>query len=170
MRAEYVNYIIWVKTTSKHFYAGILALHTNVTNKQDGRELTIDLFLLGNKLKLFCSVNVLRPKSQSLSFWKWFLHCYLLSKLKMESALWRWKTTTNASINCPYMKYDSSPKLSMVYILAYCAYMQTNCIEAPCPGGGTLKVALFSVLHANMHHWLFLFYLDTAATSLTYSL
>lgn len=69
------------------------------------------------------------------------------------------------------MKYDSSPKLSMVYILAYCGYMQTNCaLKLPALGGGTLKVALFSVLHANMHHWLFLFYLDTAATSLTYSL
>lgn len=76
---------------------------------------------------------------------------------------------TQASINC---FYDSSPKLFMyhVYFSLLWSYANELCAGAPCPDGGTLKVALLSALHASMHHWLFLFYLDTAASSLTYSL
>lgn len=59
-----------------------------------------------------------------------------------------------------------TPQLYVSCALAVVVCKQAVHTIALCPGGGTLKVvALLSALHVNMHHWLFLFYLDTAASS-----
>lgn len=64
------------------------------------------------------------------------------------------------------MKYDSSPQLFVSSVFKSTVAACKKAARLLATLGGPLKVvALLPSLHASMHHWLFLFYLDPAASS-----